>query len=410
MWYQSIQPPTTDAWSFYMSLGPLSNAGQYYGEDNFFWHQLVEHPNYDEFWQQRNILPHLKNVKTNVMTVGGWFDAEDLYGPLHIYRELERHNPNIYNTLVMGPWGHGDWASNAAANLVGKVSFGENISDFYQREIEAPFFRHFLKGEGQPREFEAMMFDTGQRKWFICKQWPPLAALSAKYYLQPRRLTQTEPDRTTSPYSEFISDPADPVPYRQRSEIVIRFTPREYMTDDQRFASERPDVLVFETPPLERDLTWTGDIMAILNVSTTGTDADWAVKLIDVYPENYQPIPGSRGDIDWGGYQQMVRSEVIRGRFRNSYENPEPFVPGQITTVKLPLQDVYHTFKAGHRIMIHVQSTWFPLIDRNPQKYVDNIFKARAEDFVSATHRVYHSAEHPSWIEFKMLPQNPPLR
>lgn len=405
-WYSSLQPTSRDAWNYYMSLGPLSQAGKLYDESNFFWKELVEHPNYDEFWQKRSILPHLKNVKTNVMTVGGLFDAEDLYGPLNIYRRLEKNNPDTFNTLVMGPWSHGDWARQSQNAVVGKVSFGERVSEFYQREIEAPFFRHFLKGTGEKPNFEALMYDTGVRGWKKFANWPPAESRSVKYYLHGDRSISTQPPRATDlSESVFVSDPANPVPHRDRADIELRFTPRPYMSDDQRFATARPDVLAFQTPPLTEAVTVTGDIMAHLNVSTSGSAADWVVKVIDVYPDDHPFVAGSQPGLKFGGFQQMVRSEVIRGRFRNSYENPEPFIPNKITEVNLPLQDICHTFKPGHRIMVHVQSTWFPLIDRNPQKYVENIFKAKAEDFIVATHKVFHKPEASSWIEFKILGQ-----
>lgn len=405
-WYSSLQPSSRDAWNYYMSLGPMSQAGKLFDKDNFFWQELVEHPNYDEFWQKRSILPHLKNIKTNVMTVGGLFDAEDLYGPLNIYREIEKNNPNTFNALVMGPWSHGDWARQSQYAVVGKVSFGERVSELYQREFEAPFFRFFLKGIGEKPKFEALMYDTGVRGWKKFAKWPPAEADSVNHYLHGDRSISTQPPQASElTESAFISDPADPVPHRDRKDIQIRFTPRPYMSDDQRFASSRPDVLVFQTPPLTESVTVTGDIMAHLKVSTTGTAADWVVKLIDVYPDDHAFVQGSQPNLNFGGFQQMVRSEVIRGRFRNSYEKPEPFVPNEVTEVNLPLQDICHTFKPGHRIMIHVQSSWFPLIDRNPQKYVDNIFKATAQDFIKATHKVHHSPESASWIELKVLKQ-----
>jgi putative CocE/NonD family hydrolase len=407
-WYRSLNPTSQDAWNFHMNLGPMSQAGTLYDQSNFFWQQLVEHPNYDEFWQKRSILPHLKNVKTNVMVVGGLFDAEDLYGPFNIYRELEKNNPGIFNMLVMGPWSHGDWSRvTGEYTVVGKISFGKNVSDFYQREIEAPFFRHFLKGIGDAPKYEALMFDTGIRKWRAFSQWPPAQAGSTKYYLRDQRQLATNPPTADeSAFSMFVSDPADPVPYRDRADITLRFTPRPYMSDDQRFASARDDVLVFQSAPLERDTLVTGDILAHLNVSTTGSAADWVVKLIDVYPEDHPFVPGSQPGLDFGGIELMVRSEVIRGRFRNGYEKPEPFTPDAIEEVNLPLQDICHTFRKGHRIMVHVQSTWFPLIDRNPQKFVPNIFKAEKTDFIRATHRVFHKPDAPSWLELKVFDEN----
>lgn len=401
-WYSMVPPGTEDGYQFYKDLGALSNASKYYGPDNFFWTQLSEHPNYDEFWQRRSLLPHLEGIDHAVMTVGGWFDAEDLYGPLNIYRQIETRNPDAFNVLVMGPWGHGDWARDSQYQQVGNIVFGGRISDFYQREIEAPFFEHFLKGTGQAPKFEALVFDTGHKVWHAFEQWPPTESKEQTYFLRHReRLDATPPAMDDLTFSEYLSDPNEPVP--DSEEISITFTPRAYMTGDQRFAERRPDVIEFQTEVLEEDLTMVGPLLARLLVSTSQTDADWVVKLIDVYPPNEPNHPATPDHITLGGYQQLVRSEVIRGRFRNSYEHPEPFVPDEITEVNLPLQDVFHTFKAGHRVMIQIQSTWFPLIDRNPQKYVENIFKATDEDFVTAIHRVYHAHEHASRIEYRVL-------
>lgn len=415
-WVPRMNPrPRGNAYDFFMELGPLKNSEPYQGRDNFFWKQLVEHPNYDEFWQRRSILPHLKNVKTNVMTVGGWFDAEDLFGPLNIYQSLEKNSddPDQFNVLVMGPWAHGGWSRDSKETQVGNILFGENINDTYQREVEAPFFRHFLKGEAWTPDFEALMFDTGKGEWKKFDQWPPAEADTVKVYLHPEQeLSGERPESggmgDGQEYAEFVSDPAAPVPYRDKKDIAMRFTPRPYMTDDQRFASGRDDVLVFESDVLETEVTLVGPLKAHLKVSVTGTDSDWIVKLIDVYPETGPSYPMPGQGVDLKGYQQLVRSEVLRARFREGFEKgPKPFVPGEITDVVVPLQDVYHTFKPGHRIMIHVQSSWFPLIDRNPQKYVDNIFEANADDFIEATHRVYHSAEHPSYLEVQLLNGSP---
>ncbi len=402
-WYTEINPPSRDAWKFYMDLVPLEKATEYFPEDNEFWKSLVDHPNYDSYWQKRSILPHLKNIKTNVLTVGGLFDAEDLYGPLNIYSQIEANNPETFNAVVMGPWSHGDWAKRGDhVQRVGKIPFGTNIAQTYQEEIEAPFFRHFLKGDPNRPNFEAIMFDTGSKVWKAFQKWPPENANTKTFFFT------TEGQLLQSPPAEldnlsFTSDPANPVPYRERKNIQFRFTPRPYMTDDQRFAAQRDDVLVFQTPPLESAMTVVGKIKSHLQVSTSQTDADWIVKLIDVYPENHPPIKGPKKAIDGCGFQQMVRSEVIRGRFRNSFEQPEPFEPNEVEAVDLTLQDVNHTFKPGHRIMIQVQSTWFPLIDRNPQKYVDNIFKATAEDYVSAQHKVWCGTQEGSSIRLNVL-------
>lgn len=403
-WYSSVKPTEKDGYEFYKKMGPLSNASKYYGKDNFFWQQLVEHPNYDEFWQKRSILPHLKNVKTNVLTVGGWFDAEDLYGPLHIYSELEKNNSDIFNAIVMGPWSHGDWARNSQKQIVGNIYFGEELSKAFQRDVEAPFFKYFLKGEGKKPNFEAMVFDTGTKSWKEFTTWPPKNAKNESFYLRADEgLTLGVPeDSDSARFSEYLSDPNEPVPYSEDHKIV--FTPRKYMTDDQRFAERRPDVIEFQTDELKYDVTMVGDIIAKLKASTSGTDSDWIVKVIDVYPSNTENHETTPKHIQLAGYQQMVRSEVLRGRFRNSFEKPEPFVANKVTDVDVTLQDVLHTFKKGHRIMIQIQSTWFPLIDRNPQKYVDNIFKAKKEDFIKATQRIYHDPQNASRIEVRLLP------
>lgn len=403
-WHPEVTPSSRDAWQFYMDLGPLRNASQYYGPDNFFWQEIVQHPNYDEFWQRRSILPHLKDVTANVLVVGGLFDAEDLYGPLNIYRELEKNNPQMHNTIVMGPWGHGDWSRGAGFRRVGYMPFDSQTASFYQTEIEAPFFRHFLKGEGPRPNVEARFYDTGARKWSTFSEWPPAAAQPRKLFLAPNRQLADQPSVDSDSFTEFVSDPADPVPYRDRKDIRLQFTPREYMTDDQRFAATRADVLVFESPVLTEPVTVAGNLSVNLQVSTDQSDADWIVKLIDVFPADYPQLPDTPEGIQLGGYQFMVRSEVFRGRFRNSYSLPEPFQPGVVTPVRVPLQDVHHTFQPGHRIMVQVQSSWFPLIDRNPQKYVANIYQAEAADFVPARHRVYHSATAPSHIELLVLP------
>lgn len=401
-WYQSPVPSSQDAWQFHLSLGSLANASSFYGPDCFFWQQIIEHPNYDSFWQERSILPHLKNIRAAVLTVGGWFDAEDLYGPLNIYQRIESGNPQASNQLVMGPWGHGDWTRGRGPGLVGNMPFGRDIGKYFQEQIEAPFFRHHLKGAGEAPAFEARVFDTGRREWHSLPAWPPAEVRQQRLYFAPGGMLQAEApaagagDESTG----WVSDPANPVPYRDRKDIRHQFTPREYMTDDQRFASRRPDVLVFQTPPLTSAVTVAGPLTARLQVSTDQGDADWIVKLIDVFPDDHPQLEGTPADIRLGGYQMMVRSEVLKGRFRKSLEHPEPMVPNEVTEVPVPLQGVFHTFKPGHRIMIQVQSTWFPLIDRNPQKYVENIYKARDEDFTRANHRLWHAPGHASAIEF----------
>tara|TARA_R110001606_G_scaffold77657_3_gene179460 strand:+ start:523 stop:2403 length:1881 start_codon:yes stop_codon:yes gene_type:complete len=397
-WYSFPELGTEDQYQFFLDAGPLSNLDKYYKEDNVFWQQLKEHPNYDEFWQQRGIIQHLENIKPAVMTVGGWFDAEDLYGPLNTYGHIERNSSN-YNTIVMGPWSHGDWSKETKRQAIGNVYFGDDISKFYQENIETRFFNHFLKGEGTTTNLpEAYVFDTGTKEWKTFDAWPPQNTSKETYSLQRNQRLGQIATREYS-FQEFISDPKKPVPYSE--DIKMVFTPRKFMTDDQRFAARRPDVLVFETEPLAEPITLAGDIMAKLSVSTTGTDADWIVKVIDVYPANHKDYKETQAYLKMGNYHQMVRSEVMRGRFRNDFSKPKPFVPEEVAQVDIQLQDVFHTFKKGHKIQVQVQSTMFPYIDINPQTYVENIFQAKPEDFQKQTHRVYNT----SLIEFTILKQ-----
>ncbi len=380
-----------DGYDFHLELGPLKNATDKFHHDNFFWQQIIDHPNYDEFWQKRNLLPHLKDVKHSVMTVGGWYDAEDLYGPLNIYKRIESTSPATHNTIVMGPWSHGDWARENGFQAVNHIYFGDSISTFYQREVERKFFNSILKDNVKPDLPEAMMYDCGLKVWKQFTEWPPKGIPAVKlYFAENGKLFVNQPTRPEAEF-EYISDPAKPVPYTSQTE-GLTFTPRRFMTDDQRQASTRPDVITFETDPLTDEVTLAGEIMARLKVSLSSTDADFIVKLIDVYPNDHPSYKHNPNNIIMGGYQQLVRHEVFRGRWRNSFEKPEPFTPGAITDVNITLQDILHTFKKGHRIMVQIHSTWFPYIDRNPQKYVDNIYKANAEDFTKAAIKVYGSS------------------
>lgn len=391
-WYGKyiISEDIPDGYAFNLELGPLSNVAKYYKSNNFFWHQVVRHPNYDEFWQARSILPHLKEVKPAVMTVGGWFDAEDLYGPLNIYKTIER-NTQGFNMLVMGPWSHGDWARERGIQAVNHIYFGDSISTFYQKEIERPFFHHFLKDGEKPDLPEAMLFDTGKNEWKRFNVWPPRDAQGITLTFKENGVLAINEKPDASQVFEYVSDPQKPVPYRSVTEGLV-FTPRPFMTDDQRHASMRPDVLTFQTAPLEKDMTLNGEIMAKLRVAISGTDADFVIKLIDVLPNDHPDFEHNPKNIKMGGYQMLVRSEVMRGRFREGFVYPKPFESNKVTPVDFKLQDVLHTFKKGHRIMIQVHSTWFPYIDRNPQKYVKNIFEARAEDFQKATIKIYGSS------------------
>jgi putative CocE/NonD family hydrolase len=393
-WYDDkimrfYQQQPKDGYDFNLRIGSLKHATEKYHNDNFFWKQIIDHPNYDEFWQKRSLLPHLTNVKHAIMTVGGWYDAEDLYGPLNIYKKIESTSPGAYNTIVMGPWSHGDWARERGFQQVNHIYFGDSISTFYQREIERKFFNSVLKDGSQPKLPEAYMFDCGLKTWKQFAEWPPKEILPMKLYFgENGKLSVNQPTKPDAAF-EYISDPAKPVPYTSQTEGLV-FTPRRFMTDDQREASRRPDVITFETDVLTENVTLAGEIMAKLKVSMTGTDADFIVKLIDVYPDNEpNDTKHNPANIIMAGYQQLVRHETFRGRFRNSYEKPEPFVPNQVTDVNVTLQDILHTFKKGHRIMVQIHSTWFPYIDRNPQKYVDNIYKADDSDFIKSSIRVY---------------------
>jgi uncharacterized protein len=390
---------TNDGYQFFLDLGPLTNANKKYLHNKVaFWNEMMEHPNYDAFWQARNLVPHLKHCAPAVMTVGGWFDAEDLYGPLHIYAAVEKNNPNSFNVLVMGPWAHGGWSGERGDRL-GNIAFGSDTAAFFQKQIELPFFNHFLKGKGEHKLPEAYVFETGVNQWRQFDHWPPVGTLPKKLHFHAGGTLSFEPvGNNGKQFDQYFSDPKKPVPYTEA--IAIGMT-REYMSDDQRFGGKRPDVVVYQTGVLDEDITFAGPIIADLKVSTSGTDSDWIVKIVDVFPQDAVADPKSTKPM--AGYQMMVRSEVIRGRFRNSYEKPEPFKAGQPTTVRLVLQDVLHTFKKGHRVMVQVCSSWFPLVDRNPQKYVDNIFYAEEKDFIPSTQRVYCSPMYPSALEVGIL-------
>ena len=408
-WPSRFEHGTPDGFDFFQRLGPLANANAQYFEHGVpFWDAVMAHPNYDEFWSSRNLLPHLASVESlgpAVMTVGGWFDAEDLYGPLHIYAALEGADPAARNTLVMGPWRHGGWAHTSGDRL-GDVSFERESSLDYQREVERRFFATLLEHpsaaeyEGCAPLPEAFMFETGANRWRQFEQWPPQTEARALWMGPAGALLDAAPGERTSSFDAFISDPAHPVPFT--TAIATGMT-REYMSDDQRFASRRPDVLVYETEPLDAALTLAGPLTAKLWVSTDQRDADWVVKLIDVFPDDAEDHEDLREGMHMGGYQMMVRSEVVRGRFRDDPAQPKPFEPKRATQLSVPLQDVLHTFEPGHRIMIQIQSSWFPLVDLNPQSWVESIYAAEPEDFVAAEHRVYRDAKHGSAIEFGVL-------
>lgn len=405
VWPDRFKYPTDDGSEFYMGLVPLSKANEkYLGDSIQFWNAITEHPNYDDFWQSRNLLPHLKNINCAVLTVGGWFDAEDLYGPLKIYQTVEENNPAISNTIVMGPWSHGGW-SRTDGDFLGDIHFGDKQSQFYNQNIVTPFFAHHLKGGESPDLPEAYMFETGTNQWRTFDTWPPEDLRYRNLYFKKKGDLSYRPPRATEFGADgFDSDPWDPVPFSQDEPIKMT---KEYMVEDQRFVMERNDVIYYQTDILEEDLTVAGPIEANLVVTTNQTAADWVVKIIDVYPADHPPFP-HQPQVDMANYHQMVRSEIFRGRFRNSYEEPEPFIPKETTEVKIPLQDVLHTFKKGHRIMVQIHSSWFPLVDLNPQTYVDNIFKADKADFVKAKHHIGRSGIQPSYIRIGVLKTEDP--
>jgi len=397
---------TPDQYDFFLRLGPLSNVNtKYLKGESAYWNDVLKHPNYDEFWQSRAQSPHMTNVTPATLLVGGWFDAEDLAGPLKIFRSIEDHGPKAANTLIMGPWSHGGW-SRGEGKTLGDLDFASNTGEFFREHIELPFFVQNLKGKGEglktppdnkiPR---AWLFETGTNEWRRFESWPPRDAAEQSLYFGPGgTLAFSAPEQAG--FDEYVSDPGKPVPVLAG---IGAGMPGDYMTYDQRFASRRPDVLVYQTAPLEHDVTFTGPLTPVLNVSTSGTDSDFVVKLIDVYPGDYPNPDPNPARVQMGGYQQLVRAEPFRGKCRNSLSKPEPFTPGRLAKIEFAMPDICHTFRTGHRIMVQIQSTWFPLVDLNPQKFVD-IPAATAADFVKATERVYRGGAEGSRIRVLVQP------
>jgi hypothetical protein len=376
---------TPDGYDFFLHMGPLANVEQKYFKGKIeWWDDLISHDTYTEYWKSRDPLPYLKDITAAVMTVGGLFDAEDIYGPPHTYEAIRNQSPNTVNILVEGPWSHGQWNYDQGEHL-GDVHFGQNTGDYFREHIEFPFFQHYLKDKGEEKLAGVYVFETGRDTWHKFGSWPPPEAVKKTLYFQSTAKLSFEPPSSSSEeFDEYISDPAKPVPHISWTSTSMTY---EYMTGDQRFAASRTDVLVYQTDSLEQDLTVAGPLTATLYVSTSGTDSDWVVKLIDVYPGNYpDPDPNPKG-VRMGGYEQLVRGEPFRGRFRKGFDKPAPFEPGKPDKVEFQLPGVFHTFRRGHRVMIQVQSSWFPLVDRNPQKFV-KIDEAKASDFQKATERV----------------------
>ncbi|MBK8608835.1 MAG: CocE/NonD family hydrolase [Chitinophagaceae bacterium] len=424
--------PSQDNYDFYLKTGALKNFSKIMGDSIAFWTDLMEHGNYDDWWKARNPRNFVTNIQPAILVVGGTFDAEDCFGAWNLYKAIETKNSNTDNRLVMGPWFHGGWGGRSEGDYLGNVRFEQKTSEYYQQEIEIPFFNFYLKLAGTVSDIaEATIFFTGENQWRKLKEWPAKNLQYKALYLKPSgktilvtsaadsvrqaMLIALEDVKTawknsgsfkkTEPFTEYISDPAHPVPYTE--DVGLRRT-REYMIDDQRFASRRPDVLTFSTEALEEDLTLGGPVIADLLVSLSTTDADFVVKLIDVFPNNFWYNSKVPKDLEnkpaypMGGYQMLVRGEIMRGKFRNSFSTPETFIPNKVTEVKYTLPDVAHTFKKGHKLMIQIQSSWFPLADRNPQQFMD-IYKANDEDFQKSTIRIYHDAEHASKIFLPVL-------
>jgi putative CocE/NonD family hydrolase len=399
---------TSDGYEFFLKLGTLEQATARLGRTNPMWDETIAHPTYDEYWQPRAISPHLKNISCAVLVVGGWFDAEDLMGPLRVYRAIREHTPEVTCGIVMGPWSHGGWARHDGRRL-GSVDFAADTAKHYRQNIVLPFFEFHLKDMGDPKLPQACVFETGTNVWREYTAWPPPGSTPQMLYFREAAGLSFEPPTATDASDTYVSDPAKPVPYVGYTTPTM---PEEYMVADQRFAATRPDVLVYVTEPLEEDLTLAGPVSPRLFVSTSGTDSDWIVKLIDVYPaERREPTGTSGGQsvtdvgppaVRLAGYQQLVRGWPLRGRFRKSFERPEPFQPGTVEAVQFTMPDVNHVFRRGHRVMVQVQSTWFPLIDRNPQTFV-NIPTAIPEDYQPATQHVVRSRSQPSGVEVYVL-------
>ena len=409
--YTPFDYGTTSGYDFYLKTGPLANFSKLLGGNSFLWDDQVKHDTYDDYWKVRNLSPHMKNIHCAVLTVGGWFDAEDLQGPFSTFRAIDSNNPSIFNALVVGPWVHGGWARLDGEHL-GWVEFSSDTGEYYRKNILFPFFEQYLKGNSDAKLPKAYVFETGTNVWRQYSAWPPKNSEQKTLYFHAGGvLSFDSPVAEASSFDEYVSDPAKPVPFVSYPDPDV---PQEYMVSDQRFADSRPDVMVYETPVLQEDVTLAGPVSPRLFVSTSGTDSDWDVKLIDVYPADYPESKLNSSDdkighndvppprLTMGNYEQLVRGEPFRGKFRHSFEKPEPFTPGKVEEVRFSMPDIDHTFRRGHRIMVQVQSSWFPLTDRNPQTFV-NIPDAKPSDFVKATERIYRSTDQASGIVVRVM-------
>jgi hypothetical protein len=387
-----------DTYDWYLSLGPLSNVNARHLHEKIpTWNDYLAHPDYDAFWKRQTMIPHLRDVKVPTLNVAGWWDQEDFFGPLAIYEALERHDARGLNRLVVGPWNHGGW-NRGAGDRLGPIPFDSATGKHFREEIQAPFFAYYLKDKGQLDLPEALTFEAGSNRWRRWDAWPPKSRIEDRrlYFAAGKALSFERPSAGAAAFDSYVSDPEHPVPYRQRP-IQPTYFPggskwSTWLVEDQRFVDDRADVLSFESAPLEQDMAIAGEVVADLFAATTGSDADWIVKLIDVYPEQH---PESW---ELAGYQLMVSNEVFRGRYRKSFEKPEPIPPEAVLEYRFSLHTQSYTFKKGHRLMVQVQSSWFPLIDRNPQTFVASLFEAKPEDFRKQTHRLYRSAQHASHV------------
>lgn len=397
-WNKRFDYTTSDAYEFYLKEATLKNLTERYMSNSEFWKQEMTHPDYDDFWKARDIRPHFKNIKCAVLTVGGLYDAEDCWGAFEVYKWIEKNNPGIENKLVDGPWFHGGW-SRSDGDFFGDIKFGHKTSKEYLQEIEFPFFMQHLKDAPEKNIAEASLFDIGSDSWNYFTEWPAKnGKIKNLYFHSNGKLDFNSPIEITSS-TAYVSDPANPVPFTNE---ITTHRSREYMIEDQRFASRRPDVIEFTTDVLKENLTLGGPLYADLYVKVTGSDADFVVKLIDVFPDTMNNYTLNGKEIPAGGFQMMVRGEIMRSRYRNSFEKPEAMIEGKIEKVRFYLPDVLHTFKRGHKIMIQVQSSWFPLVDRNPQQFV-NIYQATEKDFIPATHSIMHQKDAPSSLEIMIL-------
>ncbi len=394
-----------DVYDFYLRLGPLSNANaKYFHGGISTWNDFIAHPNYDDFWKRHAVAYGLKEPTVPNLNVAGWWDQEDFYGPMATYLRLEKSDSKHLNYLAAGPWNHGGWGHGSGKSL-GEIPFGSDTSVYFRQKIEAPWFAYWLKDKGALPLKEAMLFQTGSDAWTPFDSWPPREAQTRNLYFREDGILSFDvpQSESTEAFDSYVSDPAHPVPYRHRP--IDMTYPSDHpgswytwLVQDQRFVDQRPDVLSWQTGELKDDVTLAGQVTAKLFASTTGSDSDWIVKLIDIYPEKYPQ--------DWklSGYELMVADEIFRGRFRDSFEKPEPLKPGEVTLFTIDLHTADHVFKKGHRIMVQVQSTWFPVYDRNPQKFVPNIFEAKEGDYQRATQRIYRSKRYPSSVEIMVLP------